>query len=179
MYNLETNVHITISKMLLIIPKWIYKRPFYPLQGWSIRGFFLSKASSNTVNTGQLRSVNWGQLRYVSWSVCWSIHWLVHATYDIGGIRFSLSDCNGWKSLTKRLPLFWSQFGAFRVSWHDPHWNFFVQVFLYQCTTDSANKNIIFVKIKIRKWDKPPIVALLKVAEKNTKVVIFNHLKKN
>ena len=30
---------------------------FYPPQGGSIRGFFLSVTSSNTVNTGQLRSI--------------------------------------------------------------------------------------------------------------------------
>ena len=38
----------------------------------------------------------------------------------------------------------------------------FVQVFLYRCTTDSAKKNIIFVKIKIRKYNKLPIVAIWK-----------------
>ena len=45
----------------------------------SIRVFFLSVTSSNTVNTGQLRSteVNLSQLRYIHPSVSRSVSWLV------------------------------------------------------------------------------------------------------
>ena len=46
---------------------------FYPPQGGSVRGFFFSVASSNTVNRGQLRSitVNYGHLKSIK--ICQSI----------------------------------------------------------------------------------------------------------
>ena len=43
--------------ILLQITLFFTLASFYPPQGGSIRGFFLSVISSNTVNTGQLRSI--------------------------------------------------------------------------------------------------------------------------
>jgi len=48
---------------------------FYPLQGGSVRGFFLLVAPSNMVNYGQSQStvVNQNKIRYVSLSIYHSI----------------------------------------------------------------------------------------------------------
>ena len=45
----------------------------------------------------------------------------------------------------KRLLLFWSQFGAFRVSWHDPRWNLFLSKFFYINLQSIQLKKILFL----------------------------------
>ena len=62
---------------LFLYPNCLVWYFYSPLTG-SIRSFFLWATSSNTVNTGQLRSitVNWGQLKSIK--IHWSIHPLAH-----------------------------------------------------------------------------------------------------
>ena len=57
-------------------------------------------------------------------------------------------------SLTKKFPFFRSHFGAFRVPWHDPCWNFFLVMFFFCIAILVWHKKWSFLVIEIKNYHR-------------------------